>query len=351
MSDTAQGARQRTLVQFPTELDFAEIRDAEAVSAYHADDAGMESIGTLSDLVELSAYGSFGDAGLRALDGLRRLEQLALSSPAMTVAGVQALAASHPNLRSLTVGLPAMSPADLAAITEAFPHLVDLQLTTPSLSIEHLAALHPLDHLERLGVSGGGDFLGGDDNEVDPLTALDVLRRFPALKAISARWSNGSPMVGDHAVVAMIKKRPGLSVNGTWYDPSVFDGSGDGDDPAEPVPGDGSLVDLTTDTFDSVLRASRVALVEFCTSSPNICKRTIDSGNVVSNTLTQMAPMLKGRATIARVDLHLEPALGERFGVHGAPDLLLFRHGEQVGAIGASHSTSIMIQLKPLLST
>lgn len=363
MTDTATtttmpspAPRPWAVVNFPTDVDMSEYADAESLTAQGADDAALASLGTLTQLVTLSIDGTFTDEGLTHLAGLERLEQLTITSPEVTGRGLRALKDAG-GLQALTLRrLGEPTPKAFRSSLKRFPQLTRLVIEGRLLGLEHLLMLPALAQLESLRFVGGGDILGSGEGQLDRVSATELAGRYPALRDFTARWWNGSSMVSDPTLVAMLQARPGSTVNGTWYDAKVFAAGGDSQAAAAPsdapAAASAGVIDLTSETFAATAGHAPLALVQIWTSQDNYCKAVTVGVNAIGAGLEQLANALGGSVVVGRVDAFAASALGtelkERYSIDvGA--LAVFRHGELVGKLSASSGSSILAQLQPVL--
>jgi thioredoxin 1 len=95
-----------------------------------------------------------------------------------------------------------------------------------------------------------------------------------------------------------------------------------------------NTVAVTDETFKAdVLEAAGPVLVDFWAEWCGPCRS-------VAPTLEQIGAELKGRLTVAKVDIDSNPMTPNTYGVRGIPTMILFKDGKpaatQVGALPAS---------------
>jgi thioredoxin 1 len=84
-----------------------------------------------------------------------------------------------------------------------------------------------------------------------------------------------------------------------------------------------AMVEVDDDTFEAeVLRAEGTVLVD-CTAAWCAPCRALEP------VLEQLADENRGTLKVAKVDVDRSPGVAKRFGIRGAPTLLVFRDGER----------------------
>jgi len=100
------------------------------------------------------------------------------------------------------------------------------------------------------------------------------------------------------------------------------------------------VLDLTTDNFDSTLKNSDLALVEFFAPWCGHCKSLAPEYEKAATELLQNDPPV----TLAKVDATIESSLGSRFGVSGYPTLKIFRKGVESGPYEGPRTASGIVK-------
>lgn len=107
-------------------------------------------------------------------------------------------------------------------------------------------------------------------------------------------------------------------------------------------PATGAVTVLTAATFDEfVAGADLPVLVDFTATWCPPCRQ-------LSPVLHQLASDLRGRLSIAEVDVDDHPGLAVRFGVRGAPTMVLLVDGEVAAVlVGARGRDRLLADLEP----
>ncbi len=101
---------------------------------------------------------------------------------------------------------------------------------------------------------------------------------------------------------------------------------------------------MTTHISDSsfeadVLKASGPVLVDFWAEWCGPCK-------MIAPALEELAEQLKGRLTIAKINIDNNPQTPKKYGVRGIPTLMLFKDGQlaatKVGALSKAQLTAFI---------
>jgi thioredoxin 1 len=103
------------------------------------------------------------------------------------------------------------------------------------------------------------------------------------------------------------------------------------------------VTDLTDDTFDAFLTASKVTLVDFTAEWCGPCK-------VIGPIVAQLAKQYDGKLSVGKVNVDEASKVTDRYGIQAVPTLLIFQ-GEEVVAqlVGALPKKEIEEELKKFL--
>jgi thioredoxin 1 len=98
-----------------------------------------------------------------------------------------------------------------------------------------------------------------------------------------------------------------------------------------------SSVKVTDESFEAdVLKSAQPVLVDFWAEWCGPCKQ-------IAPALEQIAEELKGRVTIAKVNIEDSPSTPTRYGVRGIPTLMLFKGGQMASMkVGAMPKQKIL---------
>lgn len=90
------------------------------------------------------------------------------------------------------------------------------------------------------------------------------------------------------------------------------------------------IVDASEGTFDTEVRASVPALVDFWAPWCAPCR-------MVSPLVERIGRENAGRLKVVKLDVDTAPSIAERFGVSGIPLLVLFRDGAEIDRLVGAH--------------
>jgi thioredoxin 1 len=95
---------------------------------------------------------------------------------------------------------------------------------------------------------------------------------------------------------------------------------------------------------DDVLNASGPVLVDFWAEWCTKCR-------ALAPTLEQISDELRGRLTVAKLDIDDNPEVPTRFGVRGIPTMILFKNGAPAATkVGVEPKSALMSWLESQLS-
>lgn len=104
----------------------------------------------------------------------------------------------------------------------------------------------------------------------------------------------------------------------------------------------GALAEVTTQGFDSFVKATNVAVIDFSAVWCGPCK-------MLTPTVEALAGELKGQVNIGKVDIDQQQELAVRFNVMSVPTLVFFKDGKQVDSmIGVAPKDAIKRKIDAL---
>ena len=97
------------------------------------------------------------------------------------------------------------------------------------------------------------------------------------------------------------------------------------------------IIELTSDNFDTQI-AKGTVLVDFWAPWCGPCR-------MVSPILEQIAEEVDGKATIAKVNVDLQPDIAQRFNVMSIPTLIVFKNGKTAQTLVGAHPKASILKL------
>lgn len=290
----------------------------------------LSAVGRLTGLTGAVLGGAIGDDDLAELSGLESLGMLILISDSLVGTGLKSL--TQPSLETLYVMGSGLTAQALAVAAGLDVKELSLQLG--------VVTAEDLDAIAAVGVRS----LSLRCQEVDSDALTRLIARSPSLRSINA-YAADQPAFDERAVLALRSTNPDLTINGVWYDAAAVRHLVASDltevdladaEPAEPL-------ELTTDTFDSVIAGSTPVLVDFTAVWCGPCK-------ALKPTIHELTGQLAGRLVVGELDIDNHREIAERYGIKAIPALLVFKGGEQVARIGSQQKDEILAQLAPVLN-
>ncbi len=184
-------------------------------------------------------------------------------------------------------------------------------------------------------------------HEVAGDALVDLAARSPRLTALNlvSEREDGTTLLDDETVLQLRRRRPDLTINGTWLDAEAVDRMSCSTTaaltidktatPAEPV-------QLTSENFDQLTAGSTPVLVDFMAAWCGPCKQ-------LAPTLHEINGELAGQLVVGTLDIDDQKAIADRYEISAIPALLLFRDGEPVARIGARDKHALYDELAAVL--
>ncbi|QTH63017.1 thioredoxin TrxA [Psychrosphaera ytuae] len=96
------------------------------------------------------------------------------------------------------------------------------------------------------------------------------------------------------------------------------------------------IINITDDSFDSVINGDKPVLVDLWAEWCGPCK-------MIAPILDEVAEDMSDKVTIAKLNIDQNPETPPKFGVRGIPTLLLFKNGAVAGTkVGALSKTQLV---------
>lgn len=96
------------------------------------------------------------------------------------------------------------------------------------------------------------------------------------------------------------------------------------------------IINITDDSFDSVINGDKPVLVDLWAEWCGPCK-------MIAPILDEVAAEMSDKVTIAKLNIDQNPETPPKFGVRGIPTLLLFKNGAVAGTkVGALSKTQLV---------
>lgn len=96
------------------------------------------------------------------------------------------------------------------------------------------------------------------------------------------------------------------------------------------------IINITDDSFDSVISSDKPVLVDLWAEWCGPCK-------MIAPILSEVAEEMSDKVTITKLNIDQNPNTPPKFGVRGIPTLLLFKNGAVVGTkVGALSKTQLV---------
>jgi thioredoxin 1 len=285
-------------------------------------------------LTSLFAQGHVTDADMEAIaPALVGVEFLVLGSDSLSGTCFSSLTL-HPRA-ALSVWANGLTDEGLAALLEL--PVRSLRTRAPELSSE---LLRSVQEIAAQDVMVGLTAVAADD-----LVALAA--RSPQLTALNliSEAEQGGDLLEPDAILALRRRRPDLTINGSWFDAETVDRVASGHPSSLVVDATAAAaepVQLTAENFDELTAGATPVLVDFMAEWCGPCKK-------LAPTLHEITAELAGRLVVGSLDIQQEMAIADRYEISAIPALLLFRDGRPVARIGAREKNSIYAELDAVL--
>ncbi|MFZ5974570.1 MAG: thioredoxin [Bacillota bacterium] len=97
------------------------------------------------------------------------------------------------------------------------------------------------------------------------------------------------------------------------------------------------IVELTSANFDAQI-AKGTVLVDFWAPWCGPCR-------MVAPVLDQIATEMDGKATVAKVNVDLQPEIAQRYNVMSIPTMIVFKNGKKVETLVGAHPKAAIMNL------
>jgi hypothetical protein len=209
------GARAFVMLNDAADRDLAFLADADSdvVSGLHAEGisaTGVQRLSRQSALAQLAVKGELPDDVVGVLGELRALTALDISL--LGEVGPGFVSVSQMSLQSLRLhGDPGASVAAIASMS----NLQRLHFHADALAVEHVEPLQKCGTLQHLDIEVTDPSVGSD--------ALGALADLAAiLESVSVRTADGESALSVSSQVALLSRKPTLTLNGATYTPAAL---------------------------------------------------------------------------------------------------------------------------------
>jgi len=318
-------------------LDALRAVPAELLSGLTAMDVGAGELQVLKEyagLTSLFLQGDFSDADAEEIgEVLGGATFLVIASDALTGTCFSRLT-PHPE-SAVSVWGNALSEEGLSALLQL--PVNRLRTRAPRLSSELLGSTSEIAAQDVM--------IGLCEVAADAL--VEVAARSPRLTSLNlvSEKQDGSTLLDDEAVLQLRRRRPDLTINGTWLDAEAVDRLSSAETPELLIDATAVAakpVRLTTENFDRLTAGSTPVLVDFMAEWCGPCK-------LLAPILHEITGELAGRLVVGTLDIDDQRLIADRYDISSIPALLLFRDGEPVARIGARDKQAMYGQLAAIL--
>lgn len=312
----------------------------ERLGLLTAIEVGAGDLGVLKQyggLTSLVLHGDFTDADVEEISQvLQGVTFLVLASEALTGTCFAQLT-PHPEA-AVSVWGSGLSDAGLSALLQLPAGWI--RTSAPRLSPELLASTSEI--ATRDAVIGLGEV--APEARAD---LVDLVARSPRLTSLNlvSQQEDGSALLDDETVLEMRRRRPDLTINGSWLDAEAVDRLSSPASPALAIDETAVAAEpvrLTPENFDQLMAGSTPVLVDFMAEWCGPCR-------LLAPALHEITGELAGQLVVGTLDIDEQKAIAERYEVSAIPALLLFRDGELVARIGGRDKQAMYAELAAIL--